>query len=126
VSPTAETVRDRLDAIVDPCSAANGTDLSIVEMGLLKDVTVDGSDVTVSLRLTSPFCMQLPYFVENIEEEVGAIDDVGTVDVEADNGFEWHSDMMTESAQQRREERKAARREAYFDDDTLENVAAEH
>jgi metal-sulfur cluster biosynthetic enzyme len=120
------TVRDRLDEIIDPCSAANGTDLSIVEMGLLEDIDIDGSHVTVSMRLTSPFCMQLPYFVEEIEAEVGAIDEVSTVDLETDNGLDWHSEMMTENAQKQRREREAARRAEYFGDDALEDVTADN
>jgi len=67
-------IRERLDEVVDPCSAANGTDLSIIEMGLLDGIDVDEGHVTVSMRLTSPFCMQLPYFVEEVDERVGSID----------------------------------------------------
>jgi len=104
-----ERVRDRLDDVIDPCSAANGTDLSLVEMGLVDDVEVAAHDVTVSLRLTSPFCTQIPYFIEEIEETVGELDGVSSVTLETDRGLEWHQGMMTESAQARREERKAAR-----------------
>ncbi len=102
-------VEEQLDEVIDPCSAANGTDLSILEMGLVDDVEVDGSAVTVSLRLTSPFCMQIPYFTEEVEETVGTLEGVSSVSLETDQGTEWHRGMMTESARVRREERKAAR-----------------
>lgn len=111
-------VRDQLDGIVDPCSAANGTDLSIVDMGLLESVDVDGSHVTVSMRLTSPFCMQLPYFVEAVDERVGDVEGVESVELETDDGLEWHAGMMSDEARQERRERKAARAEALADDDT--------
>ena len=101
-------IRDRLDDVIDPCSAANGTDLSLVEMGLVEEVEVEAHEVTVSLRLTSPFCTQIPYFIEEIEETVGELDGVSSVTLETDQGLEWHQGMMTESAQARREARKAA------------------
>jgi len=118
-------IRERLDEVVDPCSAANGTDLSIIEMGLLDGIDVDEGHVTVSMRLTSPFCMQLPYFVEEVDDErVGSIDGVTSVTLETDEGVDWHTGMMTEEARKRRRERKAAREAAYFDDPT-EDVSAD-
>ncbi|MFB1062668.1 metal-sulfur cluster assembly factor [Natrinema sp. H-ect4] len=117
-------IRERLDEVVDPCSAANGTDLSIIEMGLLDGIDVDEGHVTVSMRLTSPFCMQLPYFVEEVDERVGSIDGVISVTLETDEGVDWHTGMMTEEARKRRRERKAAREAAYFDDPT-EDVSAD-
>ncbi len=106
-----ELIRDRLDEVVDPCSAANGTDLSLVEMGLVDEVEVESHEVTVSLRLTSPFCTQIPYFVEEVDQKIGGLDGVSSVSLETDQGMEWHQGMMTESAQARREERIAARAE---------------
>lgn len=102
-------VEEQLDEIIDPCSAANGTNLSIIEMGLVADIEVESSQVTVSLRLTSPFCMQIPYFIDEVEERVGGLDDVSSVTLKTDQGMEWHQGMMTKSARAQREARKAAR-----------------
>ena len=104
-----ELVERRLDEVVDPCSAANGTDLGLVEMGLVADIEIESAHVTISLRLTSPFCMQIPYFVDEVEEKVGELDGVSSVTLETDQGTEWHQGMMADSARARREERKAAR-----------------
>jgi metal-sulfur cluster biosynthetic enzyme len=106
-----ELVEQRLDEVVDPCSAANGTDLGLVEMGLVADIEIESTQVTVSLRLTSPFCMQIPYFIDEVEEKVGELDGVSSVTLETDQGMEWHQGMMADSARARREERKAARLE---------------
>lgn len=102
-------VRERLDEVIDPCSAANGTHFSLVEMGLVDEVAVEAHEVRVSLRLTSPFCTQIPYFVDEVEEKVGELDGVSSVTLETDQGMEWHQGMMADSAQARRTERKAAR-----------------
>ncbi|WP_226482681.1 metal-sulfur cluster assembly factor [Natrinema amylolyticum] len=124
MSALENRIRERLDEVVDPCSAANGTDLSIIEMGLLDEIDVDEGHVTVSMRLTTPFCMQLPYFVEEIDERVGTIDEVVSVTLETDEGVNWHTGMMSEEAQKQRRERKAAREAEYFDEPS-EDVRAD-
>lgn len=120
MSTLERLVCDRLDEVVDPCSAANGTDLSIIEMGLLDDADIEEGHVTVSMRLTSPFCMQLPYFVKEIEERIGALDEVNAVTLETDEGIDWHAGMMSEEARERRRKRKAARKAEYFDEPSEE------
>jgi len=57
-----DATRVALDEIVDPCSAANGTNFSIVDMGLLDAIEVNGDTVTVRMHLTSPECMMIPLF----------------------------------------------------------------
>lgn len=115
---TAE-VRAVLDTVIDPCSAANGTDLSVVEMGLLDDISIDGDRVEVDLVVTSPMCTMVPYFIKEIRRDVGELDGVETVEVTADNGLEWVPSMMSDEAQRRRRHRLAAREEAaaLLDDD---------
>lgn len=70
-TPSPLAIREQLDQIVDPCSEARGTDISIVEMGLLKSIQVDNGSVHVELRITSPSCMMVGYFIEKAEERVG-------------------------------------------------------
>ncbi|MDF9747811.1 metal-sulfur cluster assembly factor [Natrinema salsiterrestre] len=124
MSSLENRIRERLDEVIDPCSAANGTNLSIIDMGLLDEIDVDEGHVTVSMRLTTPFCMQLPYFVEEIDDRIGAIDEVTSVRLETDEGVDWHTGMMSEEAQKQRRERKAAREAEYFDE-TAEDVQAD-
>lgn len=111
VDPLA--VRERLDDIVDPCSEARGTDISIVEMGLLKRVEVDGGSVHVELRITSPSCMMVGYFIEQARERVGALPGVEEVTLSTDAGLTWREEMMAESAKERRKEHQAALAERY-------------
>lgn len=101
----AERVRDRLEAVVDPCSAAQGYHFSVVEMGLVDDVTVESGHVTVSLRLTSPTCMMVDRFVAQIDEEVGSLPAVESVGVETDDGLSWAPSMMSDAAREKRRER---------------------
>lgn len=99
---STETVRDALREVVDPCSAATGSNLDIVEMGLLTSVDITGGDVLVEMRLTTPVCQMVPYFVEEIEDRVEPLPGVESVTVETDSGMEWTEEMMTESGKERR------------------------
>jgi len=98
-------VRDALGSVIDPCSAAQGYEFSVVEMGLLDRIEIDDGDVTVHLRLTTPTCMMVDRFVKQIDEHVGPLDGVESVELETDDGLSWHAGMMTESAQEQRQQR---------------------
>jgi len=108
-------VCERLREVVDPCSAATGSNLDIVEMGLVKSVDVDDGHVDVEMRLTSPMCHMVPYFYEEVESGVGDLDGVGSVELDTDAGFEWSEELLSEDAKRKRQEvldEQAARYEA--------------
>ena len=112
-APTEERVREALGEVVDPCSAATGSRLSVVEMGMVAGIEVepgdgDGDRVRVDLRLTSPMCHMVPYFYEEIEERVGDLPGVASATLETDLGLEWHEGMISEAG--------SRKRQAIFDD----------
>jgi len=111
--PAEDAVRNALRGIVDPCSAANGSNLDIVEMGLVKSVEIDDSEVRVEMRLTTPACHMVPYFIEEIDERVGALSGVESVEVDTDDGMEWEEDMMSEEATRKRQAVIEKRRSRY-------------
>jgi metal-sulfur cluster biosynthetic enzyme len=99
---TETAVRDRLAEIVDPCAAARGTNHDVVSMGLLKTIEIEEDAVTVRMRLTSPACFMVPYFIRETEQRVGSIDGVESVTLETDAGLDWMPEMMSEEARDRR------------------------
>jgi metal-sulfur cluster biosynthetic enzyme len=98
---TVEAVHAALEGIVDPCSAATGVPLSILDMGLLRGVEIAGDEVLVDLRLTSPLCHQAPYFIMEVEQRVGALAGVGSVVCRTDIGVAWEPTMMRQDAVRR-------------------------
>lgn len=96
-------VRDRLSDVIDPCSAATGSNLDIVEMGLIKSIEIDHGHVYVEMRLTSPMCHMVPYFAEEVKERVGSLQGVDSVELETDAGFEWDEEMMSDEAKRSRQ-----------------------
>lgn len=95
-------VRERLKHVIDPCSAANGSDLNIIEMGLLDDILIEGGHVHVELMVTSPMCTMVSYFIKEVRNEVTELPEVDSVEVSADNGLQWTPSMMTEEAEAKR------------------------
>ncbi|ERG96007.1 metal-sulfur cluster assembly factor, partial [Haloquadratum walsbyi] len=100
VSETA--VRDRLEEVIDPCSAANGTELSIIQMGLLDEIDIKEDHVHIELMVTSPMCTMVSYFIKEIRSEVTELPEVNSVEVSSDNGLQWTQSMLTEEAQMKR------------------------
>ena len=111
--PSPLAVREQLDDIVDPCSEARGTDISIVEMGLLKSIEVRDGEVHIDLRITSPSCMMVGYFIEQAQERVGSLEGVEEVTLSTDAGMDWREEMMSEDALERRAEHQQALADRY-------------
>lgn len=111
---TEADVMRTLDGIGDPCSAAAGAPGSIVEMGLVRSVTVDRGIVGVDLWLTEPTCLMGPAFVRTARERIAGLPGVTTVDVVITSGLDWRpSDMRPEYAARLAEARRA-RTDAVF------------
>jgi metal-sulfur cluster biosynthetic enzyme len=87
-----------LNGVVDPCSIATGRPITILDMGLVRSVAVEGSAVHVVLRLTSPFCFQVPLIREEIERRLAAIGYACEVGV--DTADEWLPEMMSTEARE--------------------------
>ena len=90
---TVEVVHTALEGIVDPCSAATGVPLSILDMGLLSGVEIRGDQVLVDLRLTSPLCHQAPYFIMEVEQRIGAL--AGALMIAALGPFKFRGKLLT-------------------------------
>jgi ATP-binding protein involved in chromosome partitioning len=73
---TADQVVDALRPIVDPDFRR-----SIVDLGFVKDVQVDGGRVAFKIELTTPACPVKAEFEREARERVGALEGVSQVDV---------------------------------------------
>jgi metal-sulfur cluster biosynthetic enzyme len=94
----SEEVRAALHTVVDPCSIATGVPINLVDMGLISAISVQDRDVTVTLQLTSPFCMQIGLMNERMEEALGRIQGIGKICIEVDHSAEWVPEMMAETS----------------------------
>src|SRR5215510_10486757 len=74
--PTADQVKLALRKVKDP-----ELNLNIIDLGLVYDISVDGSDVNIDMTLTSPGCPAGPQIMGDIERVVKAMPGVGAVNL---------------------------------------------
>ena len=91
-----EVLMDALREVYDPCCADRG--ISIVDMGVVEDVRVDGSHVDVDLVLTTGWCPFVASMSSTIPERLRQVDGVETVDVQVVWDPVWTMDRLSESA----------------------------
>lgn len=95
VPDASDAIVEALRSVYDPCCAERG--ISIVDMGLIESVDVEGENARVELVLTSgwcPFSVDLLTTVRERLEELGINDP--TVEIRWDRG--WSSDRMDRGA----------------------------
>ncbi|HUA11179.1 MAG TPA: metal-sulfur cluster assembly factor [Solirubrobacteraceae bacterium] len=88
-----EDVMDALANVIDP-----ELGLDFVELGLIYGVEIDGGHVHVTYTLTTPGCPIGPHVSEQIEEFVGELEGVASVDSELVFMPPWSPEMMSEDA----------------------------
>jgi metal-sulfur cluster biosynthetic enzyme len=74
--PTAEQVKLALRKVKDP-----ELNLNIVDLGLVYEVSMDGSEVDIDMSLTSPGCPAGPQITGDVERVVRAIPGVTAVNL---------------------------------------------
>ena len=92
-APTEDEVMEALSNVIDP-----ELGLDFVELGLIYGVEITGGDVRVTFTLTTPGCPIGPQVNEQIEEFVGEVDGVKTVESEMVFAPPWSPEMMSEDA----------------------------
>ncbi len=92
-SLTVDNVMDALSNVIDP-----ELGLDFVELGLIYGVEIDDGNVHVTFTLTTPGCPIGPQVTEQIDEFVGELDGVKTVDCEMVFTPPWSPEKMSEDA----------------------------
>src|SRR5947209_19913803 len=92
-APSEGDVMDALSNVIDP-----ELGLDFVELGLIYGVEIDDGRVKVVFTLTTPGCPIGPQVTEQIEEFVGEVDGVKSIDSEMVFTPAWSPDRMSEDA----------------------------
>jgi metal-sulfur cluster biosynthetic enzyme len=95
-APDRDAIVDALREVYDPCCADRG--VSIVDMGVVEDVRVDGAHVDVDLVLTTGWCPFVSSMSTAIPERLRRMDGVETVEVRTVWDPVWTTDRLSESA----------------------------
>lgn len=94
-TPTVEVddVFDALSNVIDP-----ELGLDFVELGLVYGVEIDGGAVSITFTLTTPACPIGPQVTEQMEEFVGELEGVDSVECEMVFVPPWSPERMSEDA----------------------------
>lgn len=111
MTATSADIYEQLATVYDTCSVFNGTNLNIVEMGLVEDVEHDGGDVRIRLLLTDPICLYQFEMRAQIVEKLSALPGIDHVHVEPVAGKLWWPERMAPPARKRLEELRRRRLE---------------
>jgi metal-sulfur cluster biosynthetic enzyme len=90
------TLIDALREVYDPCCADRG--ISIVDMGVVEDVRVEGTHVAVDLVLTTGWCPFVASMSSTIPDALTRLPGVESVDVQVVWDPVWTMDRLSESA----------------------------
>jgi metal-sulfur cluster biosynthetic enzyme len=94
----AAAVADALRTVEDPCMASAGLDLSILDLGLVQDVRVEGSDVCVELTFTELGCSFTHHLAARVQTAIEALEGVQTVQVRAVWTPRWTRERLSPRA----------------------------
>ena len=98
-SPKREAVIRALDECYDPC--CGDRKISVVDMGLIERVEIQGGNVSIEMVLTSGWCPFAARLLEMIKEEVGKLSAVDAVHVEVVWDPTWTPERMSEGAREK-------------------------
>ncbi|MGH8930494.1 MAG: metal-sulfur cluster assembly factor [Egibacteraceae bacterium] len=99
MTPSRQEVLAALGDVFDPCCEDRG--ISIVDMGVVEDVHVDGSNVRVDLVLTTGWCPFVANMSTAIPDRLRRLDGVGDVEVQVVWDPVWTPERMSPSARQK-------------------------
>ena len=86
----------RLSSVVDPCMEAAGLGLSLVDLGIVRDVTVDDGEIAVELGLTEPGCGFTHALVTRVEDALEPMGADRRIAVRFNWREPWTEAMMTD------------------------------
>jgi metal-sulfur cluster biosynthetic enzyme len=97
--PDRDRVLEALREVYDPCCADRG--ISVVDMGVVEAVHVEGSHVRVDLVLTTGWCPFVAAMSDVIPARLRLLDGVETVAVEVVWDPVWTPDRLSPSAREK-------------------------
>ena len=98
-APDPAALMEALRDVYDPCCADRG--ISIVDMGVVEDVRVEGSHVRVDLVLTTGWCPFVANMSSAIPDRLRDVTGVDTVDVRVVWEPVWTMERLSPSAREK-------------------------
>lgn len=94
IQSLSEKIVEKLKTVYDP-----EIPVDVYELGLIYDIQISTEgDVEILMTLTTPNCPVAETLPMEVEEKIGAIDEVKEVNVKITFEPTWDKDMMSEEA----------------------------
>lgn len=112
-----ELVRQRVDAVLDPCSVHNGTRLTFTQLGMVDEVSVDGGDdgatqtARIRLVIDDPVCVYMVEIITGLREAALSVSGIADARVEIAGEELWTPDRLPEGTVQIMNQWERSRRE---------------
>lgn len=90
---------EALSAVYDPCCEEKG--ISVVDMGLLRSVTVAGGRARVELLLTSGWCPFAARVLTDVRDRITAVPGIDEAEVDIVWDEAWTSDRLSPDARRK-------------------------
>jgi metal-sulfur cluster biosynthetic enzyme len=87
-----------LQGVIDPCLAASGHCMSVLDLGLISGVTEDGETIEVRITFTEVGCQFTHRVISSIEDRLLALDRFRHVRVLPEWRPGWTEERMTDQA----------------------------
>lgn len=97
--PSEAEIIGALRHCYDPCCREKG--ISVVDMGLIEAITVEGDQVGIDMVLTSGWCPFAARLLTDMEDQVAQLDGVAHVQVNIVWGPTWTPARLSEEARRK-------------------------
>lgn len=89
---TKQDILDKLSEVQDP-----ELGVSIVDLGLIYEITIKGKDVAINMTFTTPACPMMNYMLEQVKQKLEELEEL---DIEINIVFDppWTPERMSKKA----------------------------
>jgi metal-sulfur cluster biosynthetic enzyme len=112
--PDERRVIEALGDVLDPCSCMTDSPVSIVELGLVEDVTVTEGVAELTLVPTTPMCLYMTQIIDDADAAVGSLDGIDAVRIEQDVTTMWRPSRMAPSLRERHRQSQQGEADTVF------------
>jgi metal-sulfur cluster biosynthetic enzyme len=96
MTDVSDSIVDALRTVYDPCCRDKG--VSVVDMGLVRSVAVDGDTAEVQLLLTTGWCPFVSHLLTAITERVESLPEIAGARVRVVWDEAWTTDRLSDDA----------------------------
>ena len=94
-APARADVEAALHRVFDPCSITAHSPVSVLDMGMVTGLDIEGGAVRIRLRPTNLGCTLIPTIMIDIEKKLADVPGIGPVSISIDTETTWAPEGMS-------------------------------